>query len=71
MASNLESRLDRLERAAATQHAREQAPVLEVEYQETDGDGHPAGEPVAAFLIDPARPKRSAQAMRLFAESAG
>ena len=71
MAQNFESRLDRLERAAATQLAREQAPVLEVEFQETDGDGYPAGEPVAAFLIDPARPKRSAQAMRLAAESTG
>ena len=70
MASNLESRLARLERAAATQHAREQAPVLEVEYQPA-ADGYPVGEPVVAFLIDPAKPKRSAKAMRLFAESAG
>ena len=58
MASSLESRLDRLERVAATRHAREQAPALVIEYLETDGDGYPAGEPEFAFEVDPARPER-------------
>jgi hypothetical protein len=68
MASNLESRLARLEREAATQHARAQATVLEVEYQPA-ADGYPAGEPVVAFLVDPSQPKRGAKAIRLIAES--
>lgn len=56
MATNNETRVARLEAAAASVRLANVPTLVEVQYVDSDGEGNAAGEPETAYVIDPMSP---------------